>query len=127
MYFFKYYAIGHSYLSHGPFEGWQTEGYWGMAASQPDKDYFHQLQTILKENFDCKIEAIAENQANYERKCVEGATADDYMASLEYQHMKEVIKKFKPNIITIFVGGGNTIANDDKYRICSPVIKKSIS
>ena len=72
---FKYYAIGHSYLKHGPFKGWQTDGYWGMAASAPENDYFHKFQDILKENFECKLTALAENHADYERLCREGESA----------------------------------------------------
>lgn len=114
MYNFRYYAIGHSYLKHSAFVGWQTSGEWGMAASEPSKDYFHQLQDILKTEFDCSVEAIAENRANYERLCVNGVTEEDYKNSVDYKQMKDVILKFKPNIITVFVGGGNTIANDCK-------------
>lgn len=114
MYKFRYYAIGHSYLKHGPFEGWQTAGFWGMAATEPSKDYFHRFKTLLKENFDCEIDAIAENHADYERKCVVGATVEDYENSDGYKHMKDVLENFKPNIVTVFIGGGNTIANDDE-------------
>ena len=114
MYHFKYYAIGHSYLKHGPFKGWQTDGYWGMAASKPENDYFHKFQDCLKDNFECKVSALAENHASYERLCVEGVTADVYKNSEYYKHMKDVITTFKPNIITVFVGGGNTVANDEK-------------
>ena len=110
----RYYAIGHSYLRHGPFPGWQTEGFWGMAASAPEADYFHRFQARLSEAFDCKIEAIAENHSTYERLCVEGATRADYESSEEYAHMKEVLLTFKPNLISVFVGGGNTVANDDE-------------
>lgn len=109
----RYYAIGHSYLRHGPFPGWQTDGFWGMAASAPEKDYFHRFQAKLSESFDCKIEAVAENHSTYERLCVEGATREDYVSSQEYAHMKEVLLTFKPNVISVFVGGGNTVANDD--------------
>ena len=109
---FKYYAIGHSYLKHGPFKGWQTDGYWGMAASAPENDYYHKFQDILKENFECKLTALAENHADYERLCREGVTEETYKNSDPYKHMKEVIETFKPNIITVFVGGGNTVAND---------------
>ena len=114
MYHFKYYAIGHSYLKHPPFKGWQTDGYWGMAASKPENDYFHKFQDFLKDNFECKISALAENHASYERLCVEGVTVEDYKNSEYYKHMKEVLATFKPNIITVFVGGGNTVANDEK-------------
>ncbi len=114
MYRFRYYAIGHSYLRHGPFPGWQIEGFWGMAASAPEKDYFHRFQARLSEAFDCEVEALGENHATYERRCVEGATREDYISSEEYAHMKEVLQTFKPNIISVFVGGGNTVANDDE-------------
>ena len=110
---FRYYAIGHSYLRHGPFPGWQTEGFWGMAATAPEKDYFHRFQQLLTDTFDCKVEAIAENHATYERLCVEGATRESYESSAEYAHMKEVLLSFKPNVISVCVGGGNTVANDD--------------
>ena len=112
MYNFRYYAIGHSYLKHGPFVGWQTDGFWGMAASAPEKDYFHKFQDELKAAFDCKIEAIAENQAAFEGLCTEDATEEKYVSSPLYSHMRELIEGFKPNIITVYIGGGNTPAKD---------------
>lgn len=114
MYNLRYYAIGHSYLKHGPFEGWQTEGFWGMAASEPSNDYYHTLKSILKENLNCQIQSVAENRADYERLCTENVTENDYKNSLPYKHMQDVIRNFKPNLITVFVGGGNTVANDKK-------------
>lgn len=114
MYNFRYYAIGHSYLKHGPFLGWQREGFWGMAASSPEKDYFHKFMDSINESFDCKIEAIAENHAPYERLCTVDATEEKYLTSAPYAHMEEVFLNFKPNIISVFIGGGNTPANDEK-------------
>lgn len=114
MYNLRYYAIGHSYLKHGPFNGWQTDGFWGMAASSPENDYFHKFQDGLKTAFDCNIEAIAENHAAYERLCTTDATEEKYRSSGEYAHMREVLEGFKPNVISVFVGGGNTPANDEK-------------
>lgn len=100
---FKYYAIGHSYLKHGPFDGWQTEGYWGMAASAPEKDYFHRLQALLKEDFDCTVQAVAENHAELERLCKPGATREDYEHSPSYRRIREQLRAFRPNIITVFL------------------------
>ena len=108
----RYYAIGHSYLLHGPFEGWQTRGKWGMAASAPELDYFHRVQSRLQEAIPCSIEAIAENYAAYERLCTETATEDSYRNSEEYAAMIRQLQEFKPNLITVYVGGGNTVAND---------------
>jgi len=108
----RYYAIGHSYLLHGPFEGWQTEGYWGMAASAPEMDYFHRVQSRLQEALPCSMNAIAENYAAYERLCTETATEATYRNSAEYQAMVRQLREFKPNLITVYIGGGNTIAND---------------
>lgn len=113
MYHFRYYAIGHSYLRHGPFFGWQTEGFWGMAASDANHDYFHRFQDRLREKFDCEIEAIAENHASFERRCVQDATRADYETSPEYAHIKEVLQTFKPNIISVMIGDGNVIAKDE--------------
>jgi hypothetical protein len=113
MYNFRYYAIGHSYLKHGPFVGWQTDGFWGMAASAPENDYFHKFQDELRAAFDCKIEAIAENQAAFEGLCTEDATEEKYVSSPLYSHMRELIEGFKPNIITVYIGGGNTPAKDE--------------
>ncbi len=114
MYNFRYYAIGQSYLKHGSFVGWQTDGFWGMAATKPENDYFHKFQDGLKSAFDCNIEAIAENHAAYERLCTTDATVEKYRSSGEYSHMKEVLERFKPNVISVFIGGGNTPANDEK-------------
>ena len=113
MQYFRYYAIGHSYLKHGPFVGWQTEGFWGMAASAPERDYFHQFQDGLKKTFDCEIQAIADNQATFERLCTEDATEEKYTTSAAYARMREVLEGFKPNIITLYIGGGNTPAKDE--------------
>ena len=113
MYNFRYYAIGHSYLKHGPFVGWQTDGFWGMAASAPENDYFHKFIDELKGAFDCEVEAIAENQSVYECLCTEDATEEKYTSSEYYAHMRDLILGFKPNIITVFVGGGNTPAKDE--------------
>ena len=114
MYNLRDYAIGHSYLKHGPFNGWQTDGFWGMAASAPECDYFHKFQEGLKASFDCNIEAIAENHAPYERLCTTDATPEKYRSSGDYRHMQEVLESFKPNVISVFIGGGNTPANDVK-------------
>lgn len=108
----RYYAIGHSYLLHGPFEGWQTRGYWGMAASRPEADYFHRVQTRLQTAIPCSMEAIAENYAPYERLCTETATEETYRDSAEYKAMVRQLETFQPNLITLYIGGGNTIAND---------------
>ncbi|MBQ8894447.1 MAG: SGNH/GDSL hydrolase family protein [Clostridia bacterium] len=99
----KYYAIGHSYLKHGPFEGWQTEGFWGMAASRPEKDYFHRLQALLTEHTDCEFVSVAENHAELERLCKPGATKEDYENSPSYRHIRDQLRAFKPNIITVFL------------------------
>ena len=108
----RYYAIGHSYLLHPPFEGWQVKGNWGMAASAPEADYFHRVQTRLQELIPCSLDAIAENYAAYERLCTETATEETYRNSPEYSAMVRQLETFQPNLITLYIGGGNTIAND---------------
>lgn len=108
----RYYAIGHSYLLHPPFEGWQTTGSWGMAASAPEQDYFHRVQARLLKQILCSVDAIAENYAAYERLCTDMATEETYRNSAEYAAMVKQLQEFKPNLITIYIGGGNTIAND---------------
>ena len=112
LYPLRYYAIGHSYLLHGPFEGWQTKGFWGMAASEPKADYFHRVQQHLQESLPCSIQAIAENYATYERLCTVDATRETYVNSAEYEQMRQQLLTFRPNLITLYLGGGNTIAKD---------------
>jgi len=114
MYHFRYYAIGHSYLRHGPFPGWQVDGFWGMAASEPSCDYFHRFQSLLQESFDCRIEAVAENHATYERRCAPGATKENYQTAPEYLHIQEVLRNFKPNLISLFIGDGNVLSKDEE-------------
>ncbi len=131
MYKIRYYAIGHSYLRHGPFEGWQTEGFWGMAASEPSKDYFHRFISMLEENLPASVEAVAENHAEYERICTVGTGREDYENSNGYKHMSEVLRAFKPNVVSVFVGGGNTIAKDEQsltrfYEVLYDMIKTNI-
>ena len=108
----RYYAVGHSYLVHGPFVGWQTKGFWGMAASKPEADYFHRVQQRLQEKLPCSMNAMAENYATYERLCTATATEETYKNSAEYARMRSQLQDFKPNLITLYIGGGNTIAND---------------
>jgi len=109
----RYYAVCHSYLVHGPFEGWQTSGFWGMAASEPSKDYFHRFQHHVSRQLPCAFQAIAENYATYERLCTVNATRETYCQSPEYKQIKMQLKTFQPNIISLFIGGGNTIAKDE--------------
>lgn len=108
----RYFAIGHSYLRHGPFEGWQKKGTWGMAASEPDADYFHRVQHHLHQKLPCSIQVLAENYASYERLCTVDATEETYVTSPLYEKIRQQLRMFKPNLITVFVGGGNTIAKD---------------
>lgn len=118
LYNIRYYALGHSFLRHGVFNGWEwpdpEKGPRGMAASSFEKDYFARFQYYLKENFTCCIEAAAENIAVYERLCVDGAKKEDYIYHEYYKSTKQHLETFNPNLVTVFVGGGNTIANDYK-------------
>ena len=108
----RYFAIGHSYLRHGPFTGWQRKGTWGMAASEPDADYFHRVRQHLHESLPCNVEAYGENFASYERLCTVDATKETYTQSPLYARMVEILRTMRPNLITVFVGGGNTVAKD---------------
>ena len=112
MYPIRYYAIGHSYLLHGPFVGWQTEGFWGMAASAPEADYFHRLTAAIGDAFGCAPEALAENHAALEVLCRDGATREIYEQSESYARIREVMEGFCPNFVTVFVGA-NTVSRDE--------------
>lgn len=107
-----YYAIGHSYLLHGPFAGWQTSGAWGMAATTPAQDYFHLLQDKMVGS-GCTVEAVAENHSVYERICVPEATREDYESSPSYAHMRDQLRSFRPNVITVCIDG-NCPARDER-------------
>lgn len=135
VYKLRYYALGHSFLRHGPFKGWQwpdpEKGNRGMAASSVDKDYFARFQYYLKENFNCTIDACAENIAAYERLCVDGMTAEQYRSHELYHVIEENLQRFQPNLVTIFVGGGNTVANDytniySFYDVLFDLVKKTV-
>ena len=135
VYALKYYALGHSYLRHGPFKGWTwpdpENGNRGMAASSADKDYFARFQYYLKENFACRIDSFAENIAKYERLCVDGMTAQMYQNHELYHALAENLKAFAPNLVTVFVGGGNTVANDYAniylfYNVLFDLVRKTV-
>lgn len=62
---FKYLAIGNSLTKHESGTGfWWNEC--GMAASSADKDYVHQLSSIIEENYDVKVSANAIALKNWE-------------------------------------------------------------
>lgn len=116
IYNIRYYALGHSFLSHGPFVGWDwadpENGDRGMAASRYDKDYFARFKFYLKQKYPCKIKSYADNIANYERLCVEGMTKEKYKENELYLSIKKRLEEFKPNIVTIYVAE-NTVSKDD--------------
>ncbi len=115
-YDFRYLALGHSYLRHGPFVGWPWDdpqnGNRGMAASAYDKDYFARFKHYLMEEFEGTMYSYAQNISGFERLCVDGMTKEDYKATSNYNDIVQLIKEHKPNLMTIYVGGGNTKAND---------------
>lgn len=98
-----YYAIGHSYLCHGPFAGWQEESAWGMAASGPQKDYFHQLISLIRAHFEAEIEAKAENHAELERMGQEGLCEEALLACPSIQKIRGDIEKMQPDLITVYL------------------------
>ena len=118
LYNIRYFALGHSYLRHGLFNGWEwpdpQNGIRGMAASSYDKDYFARFKYYLKEKFVCNINSAAKNVATYERLCVDGATREDYTRNELYDEIKGLLSEFEPNLVTVFLGNGNTVANDYK-------------
>lgn len=111
----RYYALGHSFLRHKPFQGWTwldpENGARGMAASTINKDYFARFQYYLKENFHCTMEAVAENISEYERLCVDGMTKKQYVEHELYDSVREHLAEFRPNLVTVFVGANN-VAKD---------------
>lgn len=98
-----YYAIGHSYLLHGPFAGWQEEGAWGMAASKPQKDYFHRLISLIRAHFAAEIEAKADNYAEYERMGQEGVTKEALLGCPSMEKIRAALAAQRPNLITIYI------------------------
>lgn len=100
-YDFHYFAVGNSYLSHGAFEGWQTTGNWGMAASAPDKDYFARLETYLSESYICEVQSERSNLSSLEKLCVSGATAETYKNAAAFQTLKASLTAAKPNLVTL--------------------------
>lgn len=127
----RYFAMGHSYLVHGPFVGWQTQGFWGMAASTPDNDYFHRFGAYLRKELPCKLEAYPFNYADFERLCAEGTTREDYEKSPLYAHIEQTIREFQPNLISVFFGA-NSVAKEMTaaelfYDVTFSLLKKTIS
>lgn len=100
-YDFHYFAVGNSYLSHGAFEGWQTTGTWGMAASEPDKDYFARLSAYLSENYICEVQSERSNLSSLEKLCASGASAEAYKNAEVFQTLKAALTAAKPNLVTL--------------------------
>lgn len=124
-YDFKYLAIGNSYLLHGynaNYSIWQKADdiARGMAASEPDLDYFHRVQYHLNEAFTGSITATRfagsglENSSENE-ETIEAATAK-IEADETYKKIKNYLVNDEPNIITVqlsenFQGTGDIETN----------------
>lgn len=96
--------VGNSITKHGPSEALGWEGNWGMAASSEDKDYVHQLVSMLEYRYGKVDFKIAEGEAgggSFE-KIPSEAMEDEINKSLT--PLFELIKKEMPDIISIHVG-----------------------
>ena len=108
----RYYAIGHSYLKHGPFDGWQTDGYWGMAATKPENDYFHKFSNLMEKEFGAEVLPLSENHVEIERCCRADSAKETYETCPNFGHIAEVLQNFKPNVVSVFIGE-NTVCKDE--------------
>lgn len=107
----RYLAVGHSYLVHNEFAGWQNKGTWGMAASEPKNDYFHRFGAYLKNELPCKLEACAYGCARLERLCKEDSTPEDYRNAEDYLNFRKKLQEYRPNLVSLFFGA-NSVAKD---------------
>ena len=107
----RYLAVGHSYLVHNEFAGWQNKGTWGMAASEPKKDYFHRFGAYLKNELPCKLEACAYGCASLERLCTVDATPESYRNAEDYLNFRKKLQAYRPNLVSLFFGA-NSVAKD---------------
>lgn len=118
-------SLGNSYLCHNYAEWFNKDAYngWinaddvvrGMAASEPDLDYYGRIQYYLNNNFNCSLKATrfannlieiawmkglanqsdTSNHTNFDYAKAKNAILDAMTAQLTY------IREEKPNIITI--------------------------
>ncbi len=122
---FKYYAIGNSYLNHGgtdQFSIWcgPSETSRGMAASEPDLDYYHRIQHYLTTGLNGTITATRVNCASLENVSETCTSIEDAQAAIESEFNYNTIKNYlideKPNVITVqlsenFSGSGDIETN----------------
>ena len=111
----RYYAIGHSFLLHGHFDGWQIVGEWGMAASTPKNDYFHKIQKGLTECLPCKLSVGLDNYFELESACAENTTNEDYINLAKTKKLIEDLNELKPNVVTVLIG--ENIRTDDENAL----------
>lgn len=126
----RYLALGHSYLLHEAFVGWQTEGEWGMAASKPDNDYFHRFGAYLKKELPSRVQAYALGKAGFELLCKKETTREDYLNSAEYASIEQKVREFQPNLVSVFLGA-NCPAKDAAsaelfYDVLYSLMKKTV-
>lgn len=109
-YDFKYLAIGNSYLLHGynaNYSIWQKADdiARGMAASEPDLDYFHRVQYHLNEAFTGSITATRFAGSGLENSSENETTIEAATAKIEadetYKKIKNYLVNDEPNIITV--------------------------
>ena len=98
---------GASITKHGPSEALGWTGNWGMAASSEDKDYVHQMVTMLEEEFyPSKVEFyVIANNSSFDAE-VSGDTdpKKDYASNGVVTALEAAIRDFKPNIVCSWVG-----------------------
>lgn len=127
----RYLALGHSYLIHGPFSGWQTDGEWGMAASEPDQDYFHRFRAYLKKELPSRVKAKVLGKAALEVLCKKETTREDYLNSTQYAGIIEEVQEFQPNLVSVFLGANcpakDTASAELFYDVLYSGLKKNLS
>lgn len=96
--------VGNSITKHGPSEALGWSGNWGMAASAEDKDFVHQLASMIENRYGKVAFQVAGGNAgggSFE-KIPDEATDSDIKES--FAALLDLIKSEKPDLLNIHVG-----------------------
>ncbi len=107
--------LGNSILHHGPSSSLGWYGDWGMAASSQDKDYVHQLLSLLSTKYG-NLDYFETNFADFERS-IKPQDGVDYTSALSSVRSQIESIDNPPEIITVQMGENvSTSPSKDQYK-----------
>lgn len=95
--------VGNSLLHHAPYDEVSWTGDWGMAASCPEKDYYHIVQKNLRAKYPNIEFDFAENGSFALERGITKSDTEDYSKLLD-EMFRDNLSKTVPDIVALQLG-----------------------